>query len=41
VGAFEIPPLTRFRLIHQSASAIPRGGRWLARWKVFEITPAD
>ena len=41
VGGLEIAPLARFRLIHQSASAIPRGGRWLARWKVFEIVPAD
>jgi len=32
-----IPPLRSFRLVHHSESAIPRGGRWLARWKVFEI----
>ncbi len=36
---FRIPPLARFRLIERSKSAIPRGGRWLARWKVFEILP--
>jgi hypothetical protein len=41
VGGVEIAPLERFRLVRQSASAIPRGGRWLARWKVFEIVPAD
>ncbi|MFN2386301.1 MAG: STT3 domain-containing protein [Thermoanaerobaculia bacterium] len=40
-GGIEIAPLEGFRLIHQSASAIPRGGRWLARWKVFEIVPVD
>jgi dolichyl-diphosphooligosaccharide--protein glycosyltransferase len=33
----EVPPLTRFRLLYRSRSAIPRGGKWLARWKVFEI----
>jgi len=33
-----VPPLTHFRLRFRSASAIRRGGRWLARWKVFEIT---
>lgn len=36
-GGLEIPPLTRFRLIHQSRTGIHRGGRWLARWKLFEI----
>ncbi len=35
-----IEPLPRFRLLHHSKSAIRRGGRWLARWKVFEILAA-
>src|SRR5215831_6605431 len=30
-----VPPLAHFRLRFHSASAIQRGGRWLARWKVF------
>ena len=38
-GGVEVPPLTRFRLIHQSRTGIRRGGRWLARWKLFEIVP--
>jgi len=33
----EVPPLAHFRLLHRSQSAIPRGRKWLARWKVFEI----
>jgi asparagine N-glycosylation enzyme membrane subunit Stt3 len=33
-----VPPLAHFRLRFRSSSAIQRGGRWLARWKVFEIT---
>jgi hypothetical protein len=42
-GAFEgggnrFEPLRHFRLIYRSRSAIPRGTRWLARWKLFEIT---
>ena len=41
-GGFEgggrvFEPLRHFRLVHASRSAIPRGSRWLARWKVFEI----
>ncbi|HYV40757.1 MAG TPA: STT3 domain-containing protein [Thermoanaerobaculia bacterium] len=36
-GGERIPPLAHFRLLHHSRSAISRGGRWLARWKVFEI----
>jgi dolichyl-phosphooligosaccharide-protein glycotransferase len=32
-----VPPLKNFKLLFHSQSAIPRGGRWLARWKVFEI----
>ncbi|HEY7114557.1 MAG TPA: STT3 domain-containing protein [Thermoanaerobaculia bacterium] len=35
----EVPPLTRIRLVHASRTGIVRGGRWLARWKVFEILP--
>ena len=35
----EVAPLARFRLLYSSKSAIQRGGRWLARWKVFEILP--
>ncbi len=37
VGDLKIEPLAHFRLIYHSRSAISRGGRWLARWKVFEI----
>jgi asparagine N-glycosylation enzyme membrane subunit Stt3 len=36
----EVAPLARFRLVYSSKSAIPRGGRWLARWKVFEVVRA-
>jgi len=36
-----IEPLPRFRLLHRSESAIRRGERWLARWKVFEIVKAQ
>ncbi len=32
-----VEPLPHFRLRFHSKSAIGRGGRWLARWKVFEI----
>ncbi len=32
-----IAPLVSFRLRFQSRTAIPRGNRWIARWKVFEI----
>ena len=32
-----IPPLEHFRLRYRSRTAIERGGRRLARWKVFEI----
>ena len=35
----DIPPLERFRLVYHSKSAVRRGGRWLARWKVFERLP--
>jgi hypothetical protein len=33
-----IPPLSRFRLLFDSKSAIRRGGVWIPRWRVFEIT---
>jgi asparagine N-glycosylation enzyme membrane subunit Stt3 len=32
-----VPPLSGIRLLFTSRSAIQRGGRWLARWKVFEV----
>ena len=35
-----VRPLERLRLLYRSQSAIRRGGRWVARWKVFEIVPA-
>jgi asparagine N-glycosylation enzyme membrane subunit Stt3 len=35
-----VPPLESFRLRFHSRSAIARGGRYIARWKVFEILPA-
>jgi asparagine N-glycosylation enzyme membrane subunit Stt3 len=34
-----VPHLSRFRLVYHSKSAVQRGGKWLARWKVFERTP--
>jgi hypothetical protein len=37
VGGLEIPPLRQIRLRYRSRTAIARGGRLLARWKVFEI----
>lgn len=36
-----VPPLAHFRLRFHSASAIRRGPRWIARWKVFEIVSDD
>jgi asparagine N-glycosylation enzyme membrane subunit Stt3 len=36
-----VPRLSSFRLVFHSESAIRRGGRWLARWKVFEIVDAQ
>jgi len=33
-----IPPLSRFRLLFDSKSAIRRGGVWIPRWRVFEIS---
>ena len=38
-GSVTIAPLAHFRLVYHSRSAIRRGARWLARWKVFEIVP--
>jgi len=32
-----IPPLSRFRLLFDSKSAIRRGGAWVPRWRVFEV----
>jgi asparagine N-glycosylation enzyme membrane subunit Stt3 len=34
----EIPALSGIRLLFHSQSAIRRGGRWIPRWSVFEIT---
>lgn len=32
------PPLSKIRLLFHSQSAIRRGGRWIPRWSVFEIS---
>lgn len=37
LSGLTIDPLRNVRLIHRSRSAIQRGGRWIARWAVFEI----
>ncbi|MEO8349421.1 MAG: STT3 domain-containing protein [Acidobacteriota bacterium] len=34
-----VPPLRSFRLIFSSRTGIMRGGRFVSRWKVFEIVP--
>jgi dolichyl-diphosphooligosaccharide--protein glycosyltransferase len=34
----EVPPLSKIRLLFHSQSAIRRGGRWIPRWSVFEIS---
>ncbi len=39
IGPQTIAPLESFRLRFHSASAIRRGGRWIPRWKVFEVLP--
>jgi asparagine N-glycosylation enzyme membrane subunit Stt3 len=39
IGSVEVAPLESFRLRFRSKSAIQRGDRWVARWKVFEIVP--
>ena len=41
VPGLQITPLAHFRLIHRSRSAIRRGGRWVARWTVFEIVDGE
>ncbi len=33
-----IPPLSKIRLLFHSQSAVRRGGRWIPRWSVFEIS---
>jgi dolichyl-diphosphooligosaccharide--protein glycosyltransferase len=35
---FTLTPLKSFRLLYASRTGIERGGRFVARWKVFEIT---
>jgi hypothetical protein len=37
IPGISVPPLASFRLVFASRTAIRRGGRLLARWKVFEI----
>jgi hypothetical protein len=32
-------PLAHFRLVHASSTGALRGGRFVARWKIFEIQP--
>jgi asparagine N-glycosylation enzyme membrane subunit Stt3 len=36
-AGLKVPPLQHFRLRFHSSSAIRRSGRWIARWKVFEV----
>lgn len=36
-GGVAVQPLEHFRLVYRSNSAIRRGDRWIAQWKVFEI----
>lgn len=36
-GGLTVLPLQHFRLVYGSKSAIRRGDRWVAQWKVFEI----
>ena len=38
-GGVAVAPLAHFRLLYHSRSAVRRGDGWVARWKVFEITP--
>ena len=40
-GGVRIEPLSHFRLLYRSKSAVRRGDRWVAQWKVFEIIPAE
>jgi len=37
-GGQAVAPLSRIRLLFHSQSAIQRGGRWIPRWSIFEIT---
>jgi asparagine N-glycosylation enzyme membrane subunit Stt3 len=39
LAGLEIAPLAHIRLVHASRTGIVRGGKWLARWKVFEVRP--
>jgi len=41
IGGISVPPLESIRLLYRSRSAIRRGDRWVARWKVFEIVPSQ
>jgi dolichyl-phosphooligosaccharide-protein glycotransferase len=38
-SGFVVEPLKSFRLVHASRTGTMRGGRFVARWKVFEVTP--
>ena len=38
LAGLEVQPLTAFRLAFASRTGTIRGGRFVARWKVFEIT---
>ena len=38
-GTFAVEPLKSFRLAYASRTGTMRGGRFVARWKVFEIVP--
>jgi len=37
-GGVSLPPLSHFRLLYRSKSAVRRGDRFVAQWKLFEIT---
>ena len=36
-GGIAVPPVSHFRLVYRSKSAVHRGDRLVAQWKVFEI----
>ncbi|MEP6470407.1 MAG: STT3 domain-containing protein [Acidobacteriota bacterium] len=38
-AGFAVEPLKSFRLVYASRTGTMRGGRFVARWKVFEIVP--
>jgi asparagine N-glycosylation enzyme membrane subunit Stt3 len=38
-SGFIVEPLKSFRLVYASRTGTMRGGRFVARWKVFEVTP--